>query len=174
LAAEVAAVGDRHAQITDQAAMAVAERLEFHWLKATLRQMRVAAGIILLGCAYVLAGCGTSESDQVRAKVDQFATASAAKDYMTICDQVLAPSLLAHLSAAGVTCREAMQIALGNVQNPTISIGRIRVAGRRASVITLSAARGEQASLESIDLIKTSKGWRLLSLGSPLTAGQVR
>lgn len=137
--------------------------------------MRVTAGIMVVmvvSSAGVLAGCGTGETDQVRAKVDQFATASAAKDYTTICGQVLAPSLLAHLSAAGVTCREAMQIALGNVRDPTISIGRIRVTGHRATVITLSAASGERASLEAIDLIKTAKGWRLLSLGSPLTASQ--
>ncbi len=128
---------------------------------------------MLVSCACVLAGCGTSDAAQVRAKVDQFAAASAAKDYAAICGQVLAPSLLTRLSAARVTCPEAMQIALGNVQDPTISIGRIRVTGRRASVITLSAARGQQASLEAIDLIKTAKGWRLLSLGSPLaTSGR--
>jgi hypothetical protein len=40
-------------------------------------------------------------------------------------------------------------------------------------VITLSAARGQQASLETIDLIKTAEGWRLESLGSPLTASDV-
>ncbi len=129
---------------------------------------------MVVSSACVLAGCGKSEADQVRAKVDQFATASAAKDYTTICEQVLAPSLLARLSAAGVPCRQAMQIALGAVQEPTISIGRIRVTGRRATVITLSAAKGEAAALEAIDLIKTSGGWRLLSLGSPLTASEAR
>jgi hypothetical protein len=128
----------------------------------------------MVSSACLLAGCGASETDQVRAKVDQFATASAEKDYGTICDQVLAPALLARLSAAGVTCPQAMQIALGNVQDPTISIGRIRVTGHRAAVITLSAAKGQQASLETIDLIKTAKGWRLLSLGSPLTASEAR
>jgi hypothetical protein len=136
--------------------------------------MRVAAGIMVVSSACVLAGCGTSEAGQVRAKINQFATASAAKDYSTICDEVLAPSLLQRLSAAGVPCRQAMQIALGTVQDPTISIGRIRVTGERATVITLSAAKGEQASLEAIDLIKTGKGWRLLSLGSPLTASEAR
>jgi outer membrane murein-binding lipoprotein Lpp len=136
--------------------------------------MRVAAGIMVVSSACVLAGCRTSDSDQVRAKVNQFATASAAKDYATICDQVLAPSLLAHLSAAGVPCRQAMQVALGTVEDPTISIGRIRISGQRATVITLSAAKGEQASIDAIDLIKTAKGWRLVSLGSPLTASEAR
>lgn len=150
--------------------MTILEGLSFHPPKATLRQMRLAASITLLVCAWGLAGCGTSQSDQVRAKIDQFATAIAGKDYPTICNQVLAPSLLERLSAVGVTCPEAMRIALGGVQDPSVSIGRVRVSGQRASVITLSAAKGQQASLEVIDLIKTAQGWRLESLGSPLTS----
>ena len=136
--------------------------------------MRVAAGIIMASCAGVLAGCGTSNSDQVRAKVNQFVTAAATRKYGTICDEVLAPSLVARLEGAGVTCPRAMQIAFGNVQSPTISIGKITVSGDRASVLTLSSAKGQDASLEAIDLIKTTKGWRLASLASPLTAAGAR
>jgi hypothetical protein len=133
--------------------------------------MRAVAGILLLCCACVLGGCGTSASDQVRAKVEQFVKAAADKDYTTICNQVLAPSLLERLSAAGVSCPEAMQLALGGVRSPTISIGKVRVNGKRASAITLSTAAGQQASIDTIDLVKTGNGWRLASLGSPLSAG---
>src|SRR5437763_14505275 len=105
--------------------------------------MRLAAGIVLSCVACALGACGTSDSDQVRAKVDQFVQAAAAKDYKTICDQVLAASLVQRLSAAGLRCMEAMQIALGGVQDPTISIGRVSVTGQKASVITLSAAKGQ-------------------------------
>jgi len=136
--------------------------------------MRVAAGIIFVSCAGVLAGCGTSSSDQVRAKVNQFVTAAANRQYATICTQVLAPSLVARLEEAGVSCQQAMQIAFGSVQNPTISIGRVTVSGNRASVLTLSSAKGQNASLDAIDLIKTAKGWRLSSLASPLTVGGTR
>jgi hypothetical protein len=131
--------------------------------------MRVAAGIILVSCAGILSGCGTSNADQVKAKVDQFVTAAAGRKYATICEQVLAPSLVARLEEAGVTCPQAMEIAFGNVQDPTISIGKVTVSGSRASVLTLSAAKNQDASLEAIDLVKTSKGWRLASLASPLT-----
>lgn len=136
--------------------------------------MRVTAGIIVVSCAGVLAGCGTSSSDQVRAKVNQFVTAAAKRQYTMICTQVLAPSLVARLEEAGVTCPQAMQIAFGSVQNPTISIGKVTVSGSRASVLTLSSAKGQDASLEAIDLIKTNKGWRLASLASPLTAAGAR
>jgi hypothetical protein len=136
--------------------------------------MRVAAGIILVSCAGVLAGCGTSNADQVKAKVDQFVTAAASRKYATICQQVLAPSLVARLEEAGVTCPQAMEIAFGNVQDPTISIGKVTVSGNRASVLTLSAAKNQDASLEAIDLLKTSKGWRLASLASPLTTSEAK
>ncbi len=132
--------------------------------------MRVTAGIIVVSCAGVLAGCGSSSSDQVKAKVNQFVTAAANRQYATICTQVLAPALVTRLQEAGVSCTQAMQIAFGSVQNPTISIGRVTVSGNRASVLTLSSAKGQNASLDAIDLVKTAKGWRLSSLASPLTA----
>jgi hypothetical protein len=129
--------------------------------------MRLARGIVIVGIAAAIAGCGASESDQVRAKVQQFVTATAARDYKTLCDQVFAPSLLQHLAAGGVACEEAMQVALGGVSSPSLSIARITVHGQSASAITLTSARGQQAALSAIELVKTSQGWRVSSLGSP-------
>ena len=122
----------------------------------------------MLGAAAALTGCGTSERDDVQAKVQQFVHAAADRDYKTICGQVLAPSLLEHLAAGGVGCEQAMQIALGRVQSPTLSIGRVTISGSTASVITLTAARGQEASLDAIQLVKTGQGWRITSLGSPV------
>jgi hypothetical protein len=130
------------------------------------------ATIAWIACAAcLLGGCGKSDSDQVRAKVDQFLKATASKDYATMCNQVLAPALLAHLSAGGIKCEQAMQIALGGVQSPSLSIGRIDIHGSKASVITLTAAAGQQASLDAIELTKTGSGWRVESLGTPVVPG---
>jgi len=130
--------------------------------------MRLAEGIVALACAGVLSACGTSAHDEVRDKVEQFATAAAKHDYQSLCTQVLAPALITRLADAGVACVPAMRIAFGAVQNPTLSIGRIVVAGRTAQAITLSAAKGQEASLDSIELVKTADGWRVSSLGSPV------
>jgi len=130
-------------------------------------------GVLALA-ACSLAGCGASERDQVQAKVNQFATASAAKDYKTICGQVLAPVLLARFPQVGITCEHALHISLGAVQNPTLSIGRITVNGDHAAAITLTSARKQQGSLDAIELIKTSRGWRISSLASPVPAGASR
>ena len=126
------------------------------------------ATVVVGALALAVAGCGTSARDQVQAKVQQFVSATAAKDAKTICDDVLAPSLLERMAAGGITCQQAMQIFFSSVQSPTLSIGRIDVSGQTASAITLTSARGQQGSLDAIKLVNTSRGWRISSLGSPI------
>jgi hypothetical protein len=127
--------------------------------------MRAVRAMVIVAALGALAGCGQSTRDQVQAKVDQFVTAVAGKDYKTLCDQVLAPSLLTHLAAGGIQCEQAMQIALGKVNQPALSVGRITVSGAHATAITLTTAKNEVASLNAIELIETKNGWRVDSLG---------
>jgi hypothetical protein len=128
----------------------------------------IALALIALG------GCGASEQDQVRAKMREFVTATASRDYQALCGQVLAPTLLARLAAANLSCEQAMRIGLSAVQNPVLSIGRINVTGDTATAITLSGARGQEGSVDSIGLVKTAHGWRVASLGSPVTPDKPR
>ena len=129
--------------------------------------MRPARGIVLLGAAYALTGCGSSPRQQVEAKVQQFAHATASHDYATLCNDVLAPRLVAHLTAAGISCQQAMRIFTSSVQNPTISISKVTVRGSTATAVVLAAATGQTSALESVELIDTAHGWRLVSLASP-------
>jgi hypothetical protein len=128
---------------------------------------RLGPGVIaLIGCALVLTGCGVSVHEQVEAKVQQFAHATANRDYATLCNEVLAPALVAHLTAAGISCKQAMKIFTESVRNPTISVSKVTVNGSKASAVVLAKATGQPSSREAIQLIKTSKGWRLDSLAS--------
>ncbi len=129
-------------------------------------------GLSALVAACLLAGCGTSDHDQVQAKVQQFLQATQRKDYETLCTQVLGPSLLEHLAATGVPCETAMRIGLAGVRSPTLSIARITIAGQSATAIALTGAVGQRASLDAIELTKTSQGWRVESLGAPVAAGK--
>jgi hypothetical protein len=122
-------------------------------------------------CVVVLGGCGSDQTSAVRDKMVQFATATAQHDYTTICHQVLAPDLTAHLSATGVTCEQAWQLALGAVKNPYISVGKITVKGSRATAIVLSVAQNQSSSLDAIGLTKTGSGWRIESLANQLPGG---
>jgi hypothetical protein len=123
--------------------------------------------IVLLGAAYALAACGASTRDQVHAKVEQFARATANRDYSTLCSDVLAPDLIKHLTDAGLKCQQAMKVFVGSVQNPSLRVAKISVKGKTASATVLASANGQQSSVESIQLVQTDHGWRLESLASP-------
>jgi hypothetical protein len=129
--------------------------------------MRPARAIGVLGAAYALAGCGASAGDQVQAKLQQFAHAVAARDAGTLCHEVLAPGLVAHLTAAGLTCDRAMETFFASVTDPTMSVSKIRVNGSSASAVVLTAAQGQPAAREGVQLTDTKNGWRLTSLASP-------
>jgi hypothetical protein len=129
--------------------------------------MRPGRGIALLCSAYVLAGCGASAHQQVEAKVQEFARATANRNYAALCNDVLAPALVAHLTAAGLSCEQAMRVFVSSVQNPSINVSKVTVHGSSASAVVLASATGQSAAIESIELIDTKHGWRLASLASP-------
>jgi hypothetical protein len=129
--------------------------------------MRPGRWIVLLGVAYALTGCGTSASDQVQAKLQQFAHAVASRDTGTLCSQVLAPDLVGHLNAAGLTCQQAMRTFVDSVTDPSLSVSKVHVKGSSASAVVLARAKGQQDSLEAVQLTNTKHGWRLASLASP-------
>jgi hypothetical protein len=125
-------------------------------------------GIVLVLTAALLAGCGSNARDDVQAKVEQFAKATASRDSKTMCEQVIAPILIESYLQRGITCRQYWNLGLSHVSKPTLAIGRIVITGSRASVIALTGASGEVSSLDAIKLVKTSVGWRIVSLGSPV------
>jgi hypothetical protein len=133
--------------------------------------MRLMAAVLASALALALAGCG-SDQNQITDKVHQLAQAVGDRDYQTICDQILAPSLVNRLVGNGIPCVQAMQVALQGVQQPVISIGKIIVHGSTADAITLTVARGQRASLATIELVKTGRGWRIAALGSPLVGAR--
>lgn len=99
--------------------------------------------------------------------MQQFADATAHRDTHTLCTQVLAPNLIAHLTQAGVSCRQAMTVFVSSVHNPTLSVSKITVRGSSASAVVLAGATGQPATLETIELTRMRSGWRLASLTSP-------
>jgi len=126
--------------------------------------------LAVFACA--LAGCGQTTSQQVQAKVQQFATAVKARDPRTLCDQVLAPALVDRFTAVGLTCTKAMQIFVDSVHDPSLAVGRVVVNGKnKAEALTLSTAKGQLGSLSALELVNTSSGWRVSGLGSPLLPG---
>jgi hypothetical protein len=152
--------------------MSIPKELARHAHRLPFAPMRLARGLVprglvLLGAAWALAGCGATPREQVEAKLQQFAHATAQHDYKTLCTQVLAPSLISRLEAAGLTCPRAMQVFVGSVSNPTISVSHVVVKGSNATAVVLAGATGQTAALETVGLLQTSNGWRLATLASP-------
>jgi hypothetical protein len=128
------------------------------------RLAAVAAG------ALVLAGCGNakpSDEEQVRSTLTSFSRATAAKDYQTICDRLLAPSLIAALKKIGLPCEIALQQGLGDVREPRLLVGAVTVQGKRATADVRSSAEGQPPSKDTIELVRTGAGWRISSLAKP-------
>jgi hypothetical protein len=126
-----------------------------------------AALTALVASAAVLAGCGSSDSDQVRSKVQQFEQAVSSHDAKTLCQQVLAPSLAGRFEVEGLTCEQGLtKFYFGSVEKPTLSVGRITIGHGTAAALVLTGAHCQRLALAQLNLIKTSGGWRINSESS--------
>jgi hypothetical protein len=123
--------------------------------------------VALLVTGAALAGCGGGPTDeeQVRASVDAFSKATAAKDYSKLCRLLLAPKLVEQVRSVGLPCEVALKQGLGDVKDPKLTIGRIAVKGNAATADVRTSAAGEAPSRDTLKLTKIDGRWRIASLG---------
>jgi ketosteroid isomerase-like protein len=124
-----------------------------------VRRLIVLSAVLLCAC-----GGGPSEPERVRATVDAFRKATAAKDYDKLCKQILAPALVEKIKAAGLPCEVALEKGLGSVKDPKVSIGAIAVHGDTATANVLTTAVGQKPARATLRLTKVDGEWRLASL----------
>ena len=131
-----------------------------------LRPVRyLAAPLALL----FLTGCGESEpppEEQVRSTVAAFARATADKDYRAMCDRLLAPDLVEQVESIGLSCEDALDRGLGDVEDPRLSIGEVVVEGEEATVETRTSAAGQEPSADTLRLVNIDGTWKISSLGT--------
>jgi hypothetical protein len=123
----------------------------------------------LAAIALTVAGCGEqapTDQEQVRHTLTAFGRATAAKDYQQLCDRLFAPTLIADLKKIGLPCEIALQQALGEVTQPRLIVGTVRIAGKRATADVRTSAQGQAPSRDTIELVKLESGWRIASLAS--------
>ena len=131
-----------------------------------LRGVRYLAPALVL---LVLAGCGEqgpTPEQQVRSTVTEFGRATAAKDYQTLCDRLLAPSLVEEVESVGLPCEVALRQGLGDVREPRLTIGRVQVRDDRASAEIRTSAAGEEPSKDTLELVNLDGTWKISSLGT--------
>jgi Putative lumazine-binding len=127
--------------------------------------VRILAALALL----VVVGCGDTgptPDEQVRSTVTEFGRATAAKDYDALCDHILAPDLIEEAESIGLPCEVALRQALGEVEDPRLTIGRVEVRGDRATAEVRTAASGQDPSQDTLELVNVQGRWRIASLGS--------
>ena len=127
--------------------------------------MRALVLLVTGALAVALAGCGASDADQVQATLRQFAHAVATRDATPICDRVLAPELVARLEGVGLSCEFAIDRFFFSckLRHPTLTVGRVSVAGNTAKAVVYAGARGQPGGIFELGLVKTSQGWRVAS-----------
>jgi hypothetical protein len=131
-----------------------------------LRRVRFLAPAVAL---LLLAGCGEggpTPEEQVRSTVTEFGRATAAKDYQTLCDRLLAPSLVEEVESIGLPCEVALRQGLGDVREPRLTIGRIQVKDDTASAEVRTSASGEEPSKDTLELVNLDGTWKISSLGT--------
>jgi hypothetical protein len=131
-----------------------------------LRLVRFLAPALALA---VLAGCGDAgptPEEQVRTTVSDFGRATAAKDYATLCDRLLAPELVEDVTSIGLPCEAALRQGLKDVRDPRLTIGRVQIRGDRATAEIRSSAAGQEPSADTLQLVNINGTWKIASLGS--------
>jgi len=114
-----------------------------------------------------LGGCGgPTDEEQVRSVVDDLGKATAAKDYQALCDHILAPKLIAKVKQIGLPCEVALQRGLGDVKEPSVTVGNITVKGDTATAEVRTVAQGQAPSRDTLELVRVDDAWRIASLGS--------
>ena len=133
-------------------------------LRAVRRRRTVLA---VAAVAPALAGCGSTgptEEQLVARAVTAFGRASASKDYRALCDRILAPSLIAQVTAIGLPCERALERGLGGVRSPRLALGAVTVDGDRATAEVRTAAANQAPSRDTLRLEKVRGSWRVASL----------
>ena len=129
--------------------------------------MRRALTVCALAGA-LIAGCGEAEptaEEQVRSTVTEFGRATEAKDYQALCDEILAPQLVEDVAKIGLPCEVALQRGLGDVRDPKLTVGAIKVNGERATAEVRTSAVGQTPSRDVLELVAVDDRWLISSLG---------
>ncbi|HEV2061595.1 MAG TPA: nuclear transport factor 2 family protein [Solirubrobacteraceae bacterium] len=120
----------------------------------------------LLAAAALLSACGTDDEAAVRDTLNQFADATAKKDYQRLCDELLSPDLVEQVRRVNLPCEVALRTGFEDVENPRIEVRSVKIDGDSASAQVRSTAANQEPSTDTIQLVKVDGEWRIASLSS--------
>jgi hypothetical protein len=130
-----------------------------------LRPVRgLLVAVLLVAMGLSACGGGPSDTEKVQTAVEAFGRATAAKDFQRMCDELLSPKLVEEVETAGLPCEVALREGLGEVQAPTLTIGKITVDDDKATAEVNSSAQGQAPSRDTLQLERVGETWRIASL----------
>jgi hypothetical protein len=121
---------------------------------------------LLAATAVLAAGCGGDDEADVRETLDRYGKAVAAKDYQTLCDELLAQDLIDNLKQVNAPCEIALQKGFKEVEQPTIAVRSVKIDGDTATAVARSDAANQEPSVDTIRLVKEAGDWRIVALSS--------
>ena len=121
----------------------------------------------------LLAGCGASSSQPssvddfkgderaVAQKVEDLQQAGESQEPETICNDILARSLVQQLEAAGSDCTQEMEKAVEDADDYALDVTDVSISG---STATAKVRRGEDGPTETMEFTQEGGQWRATSL----------
>ena len=129
--------------------------------------------VLLALLTFALPGCGgrtPSDEEQVRDVLATFARSVERRDYQRLCDDVFAPKLLDGLAGIGLPCEVALRNSLGEVKDPRLTVGGVRVRGDKATADIRTSAEGQPPSSDTLELQRIEDKWKVSALGGAAAA----
>ena len=108
--------------------------------------------------------------EEVRAALDRYAEATRAKDYQTLCDDLLSQEIVDRIRNVGLPCEVALRTGLGDRRNPTLTVLSVEVNGDQAFARVRGTATGEPPGTSTYRLVLEDGVWRIAT--SPGTERQ--
>jgi hypothetical protein len=134
----------------------------------TILSVHRSIALAALVCLFCLTGCGgekkPDEEGRVRATLKTFVTSIEKRDYQTLCDKVFAPELLEGLQSIGLPCELAMRNSFGEVKEPRLTVGAVKVTKNEATAEIKTSAEGQPPASNDIHLKKLEGDWRVSDL----------
>jgi hypothetical protein len=123
--------------------------------------------------ALALGGCGAAttssssskfsgEQAQVAKVVDQLSSAGRSKDAAKICNDLLAPALVAQISSAGADCESEMKKAIEDADDYDLEVQSVKITGNKAQA---QVRQGKHGQVATFSFDRENGGWRATSLG---------
>jgi hypothetical protein len=127
----------------------------------------------VLALSVLVAGCGGGENGkpkpisgaakQVAQVIERLETATAKRDFQSICDELLAAAT--RRQAGGAECPAVLAARARGVRRPRIVIRQIAVQGSQAVARVTTTAIGQAPATDTIRLVREGGSFRIASLG---------